>query len=244
MVAKLPDLRCLMIDRPGTGLSEPVPVTIESFPRFCENFVGDVLDGLGLERAHVVASSLGGYIALRSAAVAPTRFDRMVQMACPAFAPGMATPPFMKMMMVGPLRAIIGVLPPNERANRSILRQIGHGASLDKGILSEDFSDWYLALQRYTDTMRNDGDLIGKAGSFRKGFDQSMTLPDDVLRSVTTPTYFLWGQDDKFGGEEVARHVVELMPDAQLEMLPDSGHLPWIDDPAHAADVTASFLLR
>ena len=66
---------CIFVDRPGTGLSEPyrkIP-TAEEFNDLSDRFVGDVLDGLGLEHAHVVASSLGGFMALR-----PFRFARRI----------------------------------------------------------------------------------------------------------------------------------------------------------------------
>lgn len=226
--------RCLMVDRPGTGLSEPYPVTRENHRAFGDVFIGDVLDGLSIESAHVVASSFGGMLALRSAAAEPQYVRRMVQMAAPAFAPGSSTPPFMRAIGVGPIRRLINNLPPNARANHSILRQIGHGASLDAGTIPQGFFDWYLALQRYTDTMKNDGAMISHFVSLR-GFDPADNIPDEVFAGVAAPTLFLWGCDDGFGGEDVARDVTSRMPNAELVMLPDSGHLPWLDDPASVA---------
>lgn len=139
------------------------------------------------------------------------------------------------------LGRLIGALPPNHKANRSIMRQIGHGASLDAGRLADVFMDWYLALQRHTDTMGHERRMIAGAGSML-GFDRSLTIPDEVLARVTAPTYFLWGSDDTFGGVEVAERMVAAMPAAELEMLPSSGHLPWLDDPDHAARVVSDFL--
>lgn len=230
--------RCLLVDRPGTGLSEPYPVTAGNLAEFGSRFVGDVLDGLGVGRAHVVASSFGGHLALRSAAARPGRFRRMVQMAAPAAVPGQVLPPFMKLLRFGVVRKAMDLLPPNERANRSILRQIGHGASLDGGRIPRIFFDWYLALGRYTDTMRHDGQMIG--GEIVPNLD-SLTLPEELLSSVRTPTLFLWGADDGFGGEANARRVTGLMPDAGLVMMPDAGHLPWLDDPSFVAGATADF---
>ncbi|MBT8211934.1 MAG: alpha/beta fold hydrolase, partial [Acidimicrobiia bacterium] len=93
--------RCLLVDRPGTGLSEPTTLTARNLPMFGARFVGDVLDGLGIEKAHVVASSLGGHLALRSAAAQPGRLMRMVQMAAPAAVPGQVLPPFMRSLKSG-----------------------------------------------------------------------------------------------------------------------------------------------
>jgi pimeloyl-ACP methyl ester carboxylesterase len=241
LVEHFPGYRCLLVDRPGTGMSEAYPVNANNYETFGDMFVGDVLDGLGIRSAHVVASSFGGMLALRSAAAEPQHFRRMVQMAAPAFAPGSSTPPFMRAMGVGPIRWLIGKLPPNEKANNSILRQIGHGASLDAGKIPEVFSNWYLALQQYTDTMKNDGDMIGSFVSLR-GFDPADNIPDEVFARVVAPTLFLWGADDGFGGEDVARGVTRRMPNADLVMLPDSGHLPWIDDPESVAKQTLAWV--
>lgn len=234
---------CLLVDRPGTGLSESlgtVPDTA-TFIRLADHFVDDVLGGMEIDRADVVASSLGGYIALRSAATNPNRFGRMVQMACPALAQGMLTPPFMKLMSRSWFRTITGVFPPSQRISDNILRQIGHGKSLDAGRIPQNFKDWYLDLQRYTDTMENDGNLIG-AFSSRSGWDEKLTLTDALLASIETPTLFLWGKDDGFGGREVADTTLAPMPNATLEMIDDAGHLPWLDFPAEIAARTRSFL--
>jgi pimeloyl-ACP methyl ester carboxylesterase len=226
-------------------LSEPYSLVTdpEVLFRFGDRFVDDVLTGLGVDRSHVVASSFGGYLALRSAATTPDRFDRMVQMACPAMAPGMKTPPFMRLMSMRWFRRFTGLFPPSPRLGDSILRQIGHGASLDAGRIDQSFKDWYLDLQRYTDTMENDGEMIGSAASLR-GFDPALTLPDELLAAVTIPTLFLWGEDDGFGGRDVAENTVGPMPRAELEMLPESGHLPWLDFPAEIGKRTRAFLDR
>lgn len=242
LVGKLRGIRCWIVDRPGTGLSEPLPLAARTVPSFADGFVADVLDALEISSAHLVGLSFGGYIGLRSAAAHPDRVERMVEMGCPAFVPRMRTPPFMRFLLFPGARRLMNMLPPNDRANRSIFRQIGHGASLDAGRVPQVFLDWYLALQRDTDTMRNETAMIARLGSIR-GFDPSLTLSPDLFRSVRAKTLFLWGEDDTFGRPETARALVALMPKADLELLPRGGHLPWLDDPDHAAKVAETFLL-
>lgn len=232
--------QCYLVDRPGTGLSDDYVASGDVYD-YARRFVPDLLDQLGLDRVHVVASSFGGFVALASAASAPDRFDRMVQMACPAFVPGMLTPPFMKGMALAPVRWLIGKLPPSEKASERILRQIGHGASIDAGRLQPEFNQWYLELQRHTNTMRNETAMIAN-GVTRKGFRPDLTIPDELLRAVATPTLFLWGEDDGFGGQDVAERVVSTMPNAELRMLAESGHLPWIDFPEDIGRASAAFL--
>lgn len=121
------------------------------------------------------------------------------------------------------------------------MRQIGHGKSLDAGRLSVAHGEWYTALTKYTNTMRNDFEMIYRARA-KEGFKDSYTLGAEVLAKVDTPTHFLWGADDTFGGEDVARWVVNSMPDATVEMIADFGHIPWLDDPAYIGAETARFL--
>jgi pimeloyl-ACP methyl ester carboxylesterase len=242
LVEHLGGLRCLLLDRPGTGLSESIGLRASGLVEFASSLVADVLDALELERAHVVASSLGGYCALWSATADPERFDRMVQMACPALLPDQQIPKFMKAIMLPGVRKVIAALPPNKKAEESIMREIGHGASIDAGLLPEAHGEWYAALQRYTDTMRNDFDLIHSLKA-KGGFDQTVVLGADTLATVRTPTHFIWGADDTFGGADVANWMVEAMPSATVEIRADSGHLPWLDAPASVAGATQEFLL-
>lgn len=244
LAARVDGLRCLILDRPGTGLSDPLPQPLDphDLSSYAEALPLDVLDALGIERAHLVVSSFGGTVALYAAAAHPERFDRMVQMACPGMVHGMRTPPFMRLIMTPGVGRALGMLPPNLRAARMTLRQIGHGTSLAAGRIPDVFLDWYVALQRHTDTMEHEGAMIANAGGPR-GFDTSLIIPDDVLARVTTPTHFLWGEDDVFGDRVVAERLVGAMPHATLEMLPAAGHLPWLDDPDHAARVVMTHLL-
>jgi pimeloyl-ACP methyl ester carboxylesterase len=241
LLAHLDGFRCLLVDRPGTGLSDDYVIRAGELPRIGASFVPDVLDGLGLDRAHVVASSFGGHLALRSAAAHPERFERMVQMASPAAVPGEQYPPFMRFMRSGLVRRILAALPPNDRANRSIFRQIGHGASLDAGRIPEIFFEWYLALGRDTNTMRNDGEMIGRE---ILGHLDAVRLSEGLLASVKVPTLFVWGEDDGFGGIDNGRRIADLLPDAELETMPAAGHLPWLDDPVVATRATRAFLSR
>jgi 2-hydroxy-6-oxonona-2,4-dienedioate hydrolase len=238
LVAHLSGFRCVMLDRPGTGLSEPFPIRPTNLAAIGARFVGDVLDGVGLERAHVVASSFGGHLALRSAAHTPERFRRMVQMACPALIPGDSLPPFMRRLGNPLMRWIAARVRPDPRANDEVMRAIGHGASLDAGRLPPAMMDWYLDLQRFTDTRRHEYAMIA---SGVRDLD-AVRLREADFRAVRVPTTFLWGADDTFGDEALARRLVGWMPDASLTMIPDAGHLPWLDDPERLAAQTAAFL--
>ena len=240
LLEHLHDFRFLVPDLPGAGASEPFEVRASSLDSYASRLVGDLLDGVGLDRAHVVASSFGGHVALRSAASDPGRFHRLVLMGCPALAPGETHPPFMRLLSNPIVRRLVAALPPSKRVDRSIFRQLGHGASLDAGYVSPAFLTWNLELQRHTDTHAHDAamiaDLVAAGARPRLG--------GDVLGSVSVRTLFLWGKNDPFGDESVARSVVQAMPKAELTLLPEAGHLPWLDDPRGVAQRVHAYLSR
>ena len=57
-----------------------------------------------------------------------------------------------------------------------------------------------------------------------------MSLPDELLGSIRTPTYLIWGAKDPFGGADIARAAASRLTNATLELLPDAGHAPWLDE--------------
>lgn len=165
LVKHFDGFRRLILDRPGSGLSDPLPrIPLPGdLLALGDTLVGDVLDGLQIARAHVVASSLGGFLALRFAAKAPDRIRSIVLMGCPAFAQGMKRPMFMRLMTLGIVRGLLNRLEPNVKSSESILRQVGHGESIDAGKIPAHFFDWSVALQKHTDTLKRDGAMIGNA---------------------------------------------------------------------------------
>ena len=82
LVAGLREFRCVIVDRPGCGLSEPLNTTFDDIARFeafADGFVADILDSLELDRAGVVTTSFGSYLGLRSAAAHLQASERRVR---------------------------------------------------------------------------------------------------------------------------------------------------------------------
>ena len=130
LAALLGGFRCLLVDRPGCGLSDPLPQSLDDPARlaaFADDLVVDVLDALGVERAALVGTSFGGYFTLRAAAAHPERVSRVLQLGWTVGAPSHKVPAVMRAAALpGIGRALVNV-PPNERAVRSMLGQIGLG---------------------------------------------------------------------------------------------------------------------
>ena len=244
LASRLSDFRCLVLDRPGTGLSNAMPQapTAKSVLRLGDTLVADVLDALGIASAHLVATSLGGYIALRSTAAEPDRVGRMVQFSWPVGAPTTWLPWFMRATGIPGVRRLMAALPASEGSVRMTFRRIGHGPSVADGRITREDLDCYLAMLRYTDTMRYELGLARVFVSPLRGL-RRMLLPAELLANVRAPTRFVWGEQDPFGGPDVARGVVRLLPNATLEVLARAGHAPWLDELEHCASAVRLHLL-
>ena len=243
LASRLRDHRCLVLDRPGTGLSEPIrgPLNVERVADLADTLVVDVLDALGLDTADIVATSLGGYIGLRSAATHPDRIRRMVQFSWPVGAPIDWLPWFMQIMAIPGVGRLVAAMPATERSVRMTFRRIGHGVSLDAGSITREDLDAYLAMLRYTDTMRNELGASGVFVSPLRGLRQ-MLLPAELLGTVRTPTHFIWGEHDPFGSPKTGRDLVALLPNATLEVRSGAGHAPWLDDVDYCAAAVRTHL--
>jgi pimeloyl-ACP methyl ester carboxylesterase len=240
LVGRLDGFRCLMLDRPGCGLSGPLPSAFESvdeLARYSDTLVVEVLDAMGLESADVVATSYGGYAALRGAAAYPERIRRVVIFGWMMGAGNPAFPMFMRLANT-PLGRLLSKLPANERMVRSMFKRIGLRGALETGRVSQDLVDCYVSLLRDTDTMHNELE-IGRWTMNWQGLNEDIVLSREFLSQIETPIQFLWGEDDPFGSPEAARAFVRQIPNARLEIMPGAGHAVWLDDPDHAAHVTS-----
>ena len=247
LVARLDGFRCIMLDRPGCGLSDPFPSRphgIEGIEARADTLIVDLLDALGLSEAHVVATSYGGYFALRGAAAHPDRIGRILEFGWTVGAPMTKVPAVMRLASASGIGWLMARIPPTERAVRMLLRQIGLGAALDSGRFDQASLDWYVALLRDTDTMRNDLAASPKLVSPIHGVNERVLLPARLLADIRSPVHFLWGEDDPNGGADVARQFSGQLPNAELELMAGAGHAPWMDDPDRSAVVTRSFFER
>jgi len=237
------DYRCIILDRPGCGLSEAVDYSsIDDFPTFAIDVLTSVLDALAIEQVAIVASSFGSAWALWFAEAHPERVSRIVHEGCPPFLEGTKPSMFMRLMMIKPLGKMIAKQTVTETSQEMNFRQLGH----KKLISSEKFSpahvDWGLSLMNDTDTMKNEIDVIQRASSWF-GFRSELTHHSRFLKRVPQPMLFLWGENDPFGGVHVGLHACEDLPNATLKSFPDSGHLPWLDDPDTHTRLIRDFLV-
>jgi pimeloyl-ACP methyl ester carboxylesterase len=240
LVAELSGCRCLLLDRPGWGSSGPVEYRGRDYKALVADLLRDVLDGLGVERAHVVGASIGNTWALALAARHPDRVGKVALLGGGPLVAAVDVPPFIR-LLASPLGRVLVALPQNRRMMRSQVRGLGHGASLDAGRIPGEFFDWRVAMTRETGSMRSERDMaraIVRGKSFRPG----LTFGDAELAAICRPALMVYGTADPVGDVATWRRFAGALPDGELRLVDGAGHVPWFDDAPGVAAAIAGFL--
>ena len=161
-------------------------------------WLDETLAALGIDRAHLVGLSLGGFVALATAIHRPQRVESLF-----LFDPGGIAPlKFLKFMLWG-LPILFGSLAP-----APVRRWIGRRFRMP---LLEDREVMRMALY---------GQL-----HFRTRLPRPVTFTDDELRSITVPVVLLVGEKTEvFDADVLVSRSRALLPDASVEVVPGAGH--------------------
>jgi 2-hydroxy-6-oxonona-2,4-dienedioate hydrolase len=240
LAAALPGHRCLMIERPGAGLSGPVE-SWGNHRKATTAVLEAVLDTLSCGPVDVVGSSLGGLYAYNLALESPTRVHRIVQMGFPAGPDSLPMPAIFRILSIPviPLLGAFGMRPDPEKT-RGMFREIGHGHSVDAGVIPDVMYDWYSSLLCHTDTLLH---LLGEIRAIATplGFRRSARISETDLHRLEPPVLYLWGDQDNFATPEQAERLASLTRGAAIERFSTAGHLPWLDDPNGIAERLVTF---
>lgn len=246
LAASLDGVKCLLVDRPGCGLSDPaagIPRRDDaSVNAYADRLLPELLDALELDQAAVAATSYGGFFAFRGAAAAPERVTKLIEYSWLIGAPSESAPFVARIGSIRGTEALMARMPMTRAMVKIALRQFGLGNAIDSGAFDDDMIDWAYTLLRHTDTLANDAGTSPRVFTPIKGQNTSIHLTDELLAKLTMPVLFLWGENDPNGGAAIAREFAPRLPDAELVILPGAEHAPWFDDPKTCTDRTQSFL--
>lgn len=197
---------------PGFGESEDDPSATTAHDYVLHYL--DLLDALGIEHAHMVGHSLGGYIAATFAIEHSHRLRSLV-LVCPA---GLEVPS-------APATDIFRVLPADLPGvltrDSELLRRAAESAT-----------DTDAAVARYRE-MTTLAQLM-----WERSDDPRLAR---WLHRVSVPTLVLWGGDDQVLPPEQAKEWGALIPGSTVQVLAERGHLLLAESP-EAAEAIAGFL--
>lgn len=192
---------------------DPPPAGMRSWMRAWVDQMIQLLDAMGLDRAHLVGNSLGGAVALHLLTEAPERFDKVVLM-------GSAGSP---VQLPAELDRIWGFYEdPTEASMRNAIRWFAY----DEGFIADSLHE--IARMRLKAALRPE---------VRRSYDamfppprqrhlDDLVVPDSALKRITHPVLLVHGRDDKIVPYTTSLYLLEHLADARLYVMGRCSH--WI----------------
>lgn len=226
-------------DRPGFGLSNPVPYRTATYRQTAVQFVDTVLDALEVEAVDLVGNSAGGVWSLWYALDRPERVDRLVLIGAPPLLPDARIPPPLRLMAAPGFGELLNwLMAPSPKMVKQIMGAFGEEDTIGR---HPELVDAMVAAGHDPVASTANLDETRAILTAVRGFRPQMRIDGEDLAQISAPTLIIWGSQDPVGAPEVARQTTNSIPNARLEML-DAGHLPWLGHPDRVGELTDSFL--
>jgi class 3 adenylate cyclase len=205
--------RVVILDRRGTGLSDPVPEAPTLEQRMDD--VRAVMDAAGSERAALIGLSEGVPMSILFAATYPDRCLSLVLYGGMARSTAADDYPW-----ASPEEALI------ESGQELLMPHWGEGASLEVSAPSQaDDPDTRAFTARLERMSISPGMLAQVAQIF---FDTDVR---SVVPGVHVPTLVLHRRYDRLVNVRHSRWLAQHLPNAKLVEIPGDDHIPWYQDP-------------
>jgi pimeloyl-ACP methyl ester carboxylesterase len=228
LMSALAGRRILAVDTPGHGLSDPFRIGRgEDVGRRLAGIIPAILDAIDASEADVVAHSLGGQLALRTALLHSDRIRKLVLLGAPgaAFAGVQPVPAMRAFALPGLGTAILRLPTPLQTYERNAVAVLGPDAAQAQPPEASEVG-WHAS--------RRSGFAPSVASFFRallsvRGVRPGVALTPAELASIRIPSLQIWGEDDVFLKPAVGSAEFARIPDGRLHRMP-GGHAPWLDD--------------
>jgi pimeloyl-ACP methyl ester carboxylesterase len=201
-------------EHPGFGASDD-PLWIRNVPDV-SMFYLDFVEALGLEGAHLVGHSLGGWIGAEVLVRNQACF-RSVTLLAPAG------------IRVEGVHSGDTFIWTHEEATRNLF----HDQSFAERLLSQELSE------DQTDVMLKNRFTATKLGWQPRWFNPDL---EKWLHRITLPALVMWGDQDKVLPSAYAAAWQKQLPDARVVLLDKCGHLPHVEKAKEVSQTVREFL--
>jgi pimeloyl-ACP methyl ester carboxylesterase len=226
--------RVYAMDLPGFGFS--AKPSAEYTPTFFARFIGAYLDALGLERTGLLGSSLGGLVALRLALSEPARVSALVLVASAGLGRAVTYALRLPTLPGYGEAAVAWGKTPLGAAQRAWLRVPLLFARPER-----------VPAEWITEQIR-----IAQLPAFMEAAEAALRAQIDLggqrevlvdqLPDLEMPTLVIWGKRDRVFPYSQAQTAVSYLRQGFLELIPDCGHLPHIEQSEPFVAILSQFL--
>lgn len=223
------DYRLISLDLQGHGFSSAHPQADYSRSAMVES-VRLLMDYLEVDSAALIGNSLGGGIAWRAALSHPDRVNSLVLLD-PSGAPHKTQS-----------KSNIGFRLMRSSIGRFLGRKITPRALVEKSLTDTVVDDQLVSekmVDRYWELVRLPGNRQALTELALVQKDQS---PWNDIASLNQPALIIWGEKDQLIPVSSGALFDSALPNSQLVVYPEIGHLPMIEAPQTTANDIREFL--
>ncbi len=221
--------RCIAIDMVGNGFSGKPDIDYE-IPVYVDHAFA-TLDVLGIERASVIGTSLGSWVAARSALTDPDRVEKLVLMSPAGL---VATESNMQRIRAERTAAV-------DNPTWATIKGLFDHLIADERNRIPDIIAVRQAIYRLPETRGAiDHVLILQEPAAR---DRNLITENEWM-TITAPTLVVASGKDYSEYETTARRILSLLPDSQVLEMPNVRHWPHFEDPDVFNEAVIKFLLE
>jgi 2-hydroxy-6-oxonona-2,4-dienedioate hydrolase len=191
----------------------------------------DYLDAAGVERAHIVGESLGGWVGARAATVHSERIQSL-QLLCAGGT--VANPQVMERIKTSTRQAVTS---DDVELTRKRLRLL----MADPVNATEELVEVRHAIYHTPEFVANVDNLLSLQEMERR---QRNLLTSEELGRIAQPTLIVWGRENPFGEVPEASAMHENIPGSQLELFERCGHWPQHEQAERYNAISLAFLRK
>lgn len=222
--------RTIIMDMPGFGRT-PQGVLDRRYPHVAAEAVVRLMDGLGIQKAHLLGNSMGGVVAQQAALNDPGRVERMVLMG-----PG-------GINVIGPAVSE-GFLRLNEflaRPTRDAMAAWIATMVTAPGVVDDALIDERMANAEVPGAVESARAIFANISDPAYRDDPPVWMQTNRIRHRTLVT---WGRDDRMIPFEQGLLPYRRMPNAELHVFSKCGHWAQVERKDDFERVTLEFLTR
>ena len=242
LLPHLPGRRVIVLNRPGGGLSEGMDHTTIGFRDLARYTLSTVLDSLGIDRAPIVAHSMGGHWSQWFTMDRPDRVTALALLGVPGNVLTTRPPLVLRLASVRGLNRLVvrATIPRRTEDALNGLGFLGHSPeTLER--LPAAMGGCYFTFDRLPNYQMSTRTLMEVTNRLR-GSNPRIRITEAELATVRAPAAFVWGGHDPFGDVETGKRIAALVQHGRFQELPGGGHLPWLDDPETAGRLVMDLL--
>lgn len=230
VTAVAPPRRAIAFDLPDFGQSIAAPGFAHTQQEYAD-FLGEAFKALGIRRAHLVLHDLGGAIGLTWASTHTGQVASVTLINTGVLA-GYRWHRAARGWQTRGVGELIQALTFRTAFRRTIIKAEPHG--LPREFVDGMYDNYDRRTRRAVLDIYRDLRKIGKSSK--------QLVP--MLAAADLPCLVVWGAGDPYIPASFADRQRSAFPSADVQILPASGHWPFIDDPAAVAGPLTAFLAR